>query len=39
VHVQSVTEIIASTRAQLMAALDAEVLDVELVEAPRAVEA
>lgn len=39
VHIQSVTEIIASTRSQLMAALDAEVLsvvDVE-VEPPRAV--
>lgn len=35
VTVQSVHEIIASTRAQLMAALDAEVVDAEIVEQPR----
>lgn len=36
VHVQSVHEIIASTRAQLMATLDAEtIVDAEIVEQPR----
>lgn len=40
VHVQSVHEIIASTRAQLMAALDAEtIVDAEIVEQPRRLEA
>lgn len=39
VHVQSVHEIIASTRAQLMAAIDAEagIVDAEIVDPPKAV--